>query len=175
MICTTIQHKNILRTLTDDKIYFADYTHVPENNKTAYKELARIYRYKGCPIFAGGVSKRCNFHNINVKLKNAVMIELDVPKQFFVQQNYDKWIEFLQYFEKTDDINTTKVSNMFQDLSKTKPYATTQIVLPYIDLNWISLISNPVPDAFIEMHINTDKSNILQISEYYETTLPKKN
>jgi hypothetical protein len=101
--CITLQHKSVIDTLKKKKIYTADIKRVAENLRQPYNLMMQVYNYKNCPIFLSPEGYLVEMYG--AQTKNVVAIELEIPTNELMLQNYYDWSDLIYFMEFPKEVN----------------------------------------------------------------------
>ena len=139
MILETIQSEKVYNTLCNKGIVWPrkrELKYKKSHIKKAYKRIAKYARkvtkkiYKTYPFWCS-----CTDIGINNAGKNQIKLILNVPDDFVLLSNYDKWVEYLDYSK--DNSSNQFWKSYVSELFEVKSCKRIQAVIPYIKKEWI--------------------------------------
>ncbi len=164
----TIQHKNVLKTLKENKVFYADLNRTANNLRFPYQKMMSAYRWNHCPIFAGIVGRYSEFYG--AKTNDSVLIELTVPDYEVKIQKYYDWTDLIYFLEVPSEWNGNLSFEDFQEKTfhqkDFKKEDILQATINRIEPKWLSEYKEFSGKFFLE-HFGVGGRNILQdITEY---------
>lgn len=139
MLLTTIQAKEVYTMINTKGIIW------PNKQALKYKKRHIKKAYNRISKYARKITKKryklypfwCTYTNIGINNieESQIKLTLDVPDDFVLLSNYDKWIEYLDTSESDSSTQCWKgYSKLLFDVSSCK---RIQAIIPFIKKEWI--------------------------------------
>ena len=161
----TIQNKDVLNTLKQNKIYYANRISLSENLKEVYTMMMNHYNYVNSPIFGCIIGRYAEFYGANIE--NGIILELDIPDQYVKKQVYYDWTDLIYFMEFPEEFTSCSLElddfmldvlngKNTEDLDK-----PIQVTFPHIDPKWL-INSYEITNDFTSKYYGAGGQNILK-------------
>lgn len=165
MLIKSIQNKQVLQTLLNNKIHYSDRNiyNLPDNLQKPYDRMSKHYGWDHWPIFGCEVGRYCEFYG--AIYENSVLLTLTVPDIIAKRQIYYDWTDLIYFMERPNAWESGSFSefikNTLDGKNTDKKTAIIQVTLPYIKPEWLVKYEN-ISEQFIKDHIDSGGSYILE-------------
>lgn len=166
----TIQSKEVLAQINKTGKYtVSNNVPISDNLIKPYKFMMKHYKYKNRPIFMCPVGYKVEFGG--AKIKDACIIELEIPDRFCKIQDYYCWSDFIYFteipweFEEFNGCKTVEQFGMYVlDMYKegfSNRNIIYQVTSQFLLKSWIRKII-PINSEFIDKYADVGGKNVLK-------------